>query len=414
VVILDSHLQKEEAGALTAPRYRPPAIAGLDEGKAREVAEALLKANNPRIEVGFFRTHDGVAAAIQLAELVGASVGSRAHLGPMSFPQGHPLSGPGEGKPDFTLGLETGPADMAIVGPRVADLTPVRDTVGIGFGGLRANAPALIMERQKANLERMYRGKLPLASDAEASLPAIIAQVRKALTAAQRRTIEARAKRHANANQAAFLSGLEAAMEGKLKGWNSSPVSTARIYAELWPLIANEDWCLASPTTYSSSHNRDLWVHNRPYSYLGAHPAAAIGYGAGAAGGAGLAARGRGRIVVNIQTDGDLNFQPGVLWSAAHYKLPVLTVMHNNQAWHQELMYQVYICGIRGRGTERAQIGTALRDPFIDYAKMAAAYGMKSEGPISDPNALAPALKRGIAAVKNGEPYLIDVLTQPR
>ena len=93
-------------------------------------------------------------------------------------------------------------------------------------------------------------------------------------------------------------------------------------------------------------------------------------------------------MVINIQTDGDLNYAPGVLWSAVHHKLPLLTLMHNNRAWHQELMFLEYMAGARGRGTDRAHIGTTLRDPFIDYAKMASAYGMKSEGPISDPSQL--------------------------
>ena len=139
-----------------------------------------------------------------------------------------------------------------------------------------------------------------------------------------------------------------------------------------------------------------------------------MGYGAGACGGAALAARDRGRIVINVQTDGDLNYAPGMLWSAVHHKLPLLTVMHNNRAWHQELMFLEYMAGVRGRGTDRAHIGTTLRDPFIDYSKMAGAYGMAAEGPISDPRLLAPALARGLASVKRGEPYLIDVLTQPR
>ena len=139
-----------------------------------------------------------------------------------------------------------------------------------------------------------------------------------------------------------------------------------------------------------------------------------MGYGAGACGGAALAARGRNRMVVNVQTDGDMNYTPGVLWSAAHHQLPMLTVMHNNRAWHQELMFIQYLAGVRGRGTDRAHIGTTLRDPFIDYAKMAEAYGMAGEGPIEDPTLLAAALKRGVESVKNGEPYMIDVVTQPR
>jgi thiamine pyrophosphate-dependent acetolactate synthase large subunit-like protein len=55
-----------------------------------------------------------------------------------------------------------------------------------------------------------------------------------------------------------------------------------------------------------------------------------------------------------------------------------------------------------------------LRDPPIDYAKMAAAYGMPGEGPISDPKLLSAALKRGVDSVKKGIPYMIDVVTQPR
>jgi thiamine pyrophosphate-dependent acetolactate synthase large subunit-like protein len=157
-----------------------------------------------------------------------------------------------------------------------------------------------------------------------------------------------------------------------------------------------------------------LWSHNKPYSYLGGQGAGGMGYGAGASGGAALAARSRGRIVVNVQTDGDMNYAPGVLWSAAHHRLPLLTVMHNNRAWHQELMFLEYMAGVRGRGTDRGHIGTTLRDPYIDYAKMAEAYGMASEGPIENPSKLQAALKRGVASAKRGEPYMIDVITQPR
>jgi len=139
-----------------------------------------------------------------------------------------------------------------------------------------------------------------------------------------------------------------------------------------------------------------------------------MGYGAPASVGAALAARGRNRIVINIQTDGDLNYAPGVLWTAVHHKLPLLTVMHNNRAWHQEYMFVEYMAGVRGRGGDRAHIGNTLRDPFIDYTKMAAGYGMAGEGPITDPSKLSAALQRGVAAAKRGEPYMIDVVTQPR
>jgi thiamine pyrophosphate-dependent acetolactate synthase large subunit-like protein len=182
----------------------------------------------------------------------------------------------------------------------------------------------------------------------------------------------------------------------------------------LWSLIKDEDWCLASPTQFSSGHNRVLWDHNKPYSHLGMHGAGGIGYCLGASTGAALAAKERDRIVINIQCDGDLNMVPGSLWTAAHHQLPMLVIMHNNRAYHQELMYAQFMAGVRGRGGDRSHIGTTLRDPYISYAKMGEAYGVESEGPISDPSKLMAALERGVSAVKEGRPYLIDVLTQPR
>ncbi len=410
LVVLDIELQKEEAGDLAVPKYRPPVIGGVDQTTAREIATSLLSARNPRIEVGQLRTHDGVKLAVELAELVGACTSTQATAGPMSFPQRHPLCGPGASdKYDYRFGLETGPADVALVGPRVASLRPRRDVMQVGFGGLRASGPTS---------GPFLRAEKPIAHkidvDAEASLPAIVAEVRRQSTRAHRRAATERTARHAAANQDAYVAALEKALEDKRIGWDASPVSTARIYAELWPLIMNEDWCLASPSAFSGSHHRELWIHDRPYSYLGGQGAGGMGYGAGACAGAGLAARARGRFVINIQTDGDMNYAPGSLWTEVHHGLPVLTIMHNNRAWHQELMFLEYMAGVRGRGTDRAHIGTTLRDPFIDYAKMASAYGMASEGPISDPSQLRAGLARGIASVKRGEPYMIDVLTQPR
>ncbi len=412
MVVLDIELQKEEAHDLKVPAYQAPTIAGVPATEAREIARSLLAAQNPRLAVGRLRTPQGVARAVELAELVAASTSTTATNGPMSFPQRHPLCGPGADTTyDFTLGLEVANAQVALVGPGLPTLLGSRDPQNIGFGGIAPGG-------SRAGRGGGRGGGAPqgrvLEIDAEASLPAIIEEAKRQMTADQRRTIADRAGRHAAANQAARMQALSQAVEARRAGWDASPVSTARIYAELWPMIMNDDWCLASPSNFSGGHNSQLWDHNKPYSYLGGQGAGGMGYGAPACVGAALAAKTRGRYVVNIQTDGDLNYAPGVLWTAMHHQLPMLTVMHNNRAWHQELMFVEYMCGVRGRGTDRGHIGTTLRDPYIDYAKMAAAYGMPSEGPISDPSKLQAALKRGVEAVRRGQPYLIDVLTQPR
>jgi acetolactate synthase-1/2/3 large subunit len=77
-------------------------------------------------------------------------------------------------------------------------------------------------------------------------------------------------------------------------------------------------------------------------------------------------------------------------------------------------MYLQAMANRHGRGIEKTDIGTTLKDPNIDYATVARGFGVHGEGPIIDPNDLGPALKRAIAAVKSGRPALIDVVTDPR
>jgi acetolactate synthase I/II/III large subunit len=407
LVVISSEIQKDNAPNAKVPAYQPPQFPTIDTTQARDIAKALVAAQNPRIAVGRLRTPEGVKRAVELAELVGACTSTAATVGPMSFPQRHPLCGPGADTTyDYTLGLETGGAQASITGPGLATIAKPRDTTNIGFAG--------ILTPGSRAFGRAEKSATPIEADAEASLPLIIDEVNRQLNGDQRARIQERAAKHARANHEAHVAAIQQAVESKKAGWNGTPVSTARIYAELWPLIMHEDWCLASPSNFSGGHNVQLWDHDKPYSYLGGQGAGGMGYGAPASVGAALAAKSRNRFVVNVQTDGDLNYAPGVLWTAAHHKLPMLTVMHNNRAWHQEYMFVEYMAGVRGRGADRADIGSTLRNPFIDYAKMAATYGMAGEGPIHDPAKLSAALQRGVASVKRGEPYMIDVITQPR
>jgi thiamine pyrophosphate-dependent acetolactate synthase large subunit-like protein len=89
--------------------------------------------------------------------------------------------------------------------------------------------------------------------------------------------------------------------------------------------------------------------------------------------------------------------------------------MHNNRAYHQEVMHLQRIATRRQRGSDGpAKIGNVFEDPFIDYATLAKSMGWWSTGPITDPADLAPALKRAVDVVSQGEPALVDVVCQPR
>src|SRR5262249_25156834 len=136
LVVLDIELQKDEAKTAKVPAYQPPRITGIESGQARDIAKGLVDAQNPRIAVRRLRTPQCVKSAVELAELVGAPTSTAATNGPMSFPQRHPLCGPGFNTTyDYTLGLETAGAQASITGPGLATLLS-RDSTNIGFGGI--------------------------------------------------------------------------------------------------------------------------------------------------------------------------------------------------------------------------------------------------------------------------------------
>ena len=155
------------------------------------------------------------------------------------------------------------------------------------------------------------------------------------------------------------------------------------------------------------------------YHWLGASGGYGVGYGAPASVGAALANRDiGGRFSVSIQSDGDMMYAPGVMWTAAKHKIPLLSVMHNNRGWHQEVMHVQRLSNFRNRvanlGGDMGPIGTSIEKPDIEYHKLAESMGWWAKGPIKDPALLGPALKEAVAVVKSGQPALLNVWTQPR
>jgi len=147
---------------------------------------------------------------------------------------------------------------------------------------------------------------------------------------------------------------------------------------------------------------------------LGGSGAQGVGYAAPAALGVALANKSKGLFTVTFQPDGDLMYSPGILWTAAYHKIPVLFVMHNNRAYHQEIMHLQRMAAIHKRRPDQAWIGNIIDNPAIDYAMLAKAQGVWGEGPITDPAQLGPALARAVQVVKKGGPALLDVVCQGR
>ena len=123
-----------------------------------------------------------------------------------------------------------------------------------------------------------------------------------------------------------------------------------------------------------------LWNFDKHHQYIGVSGGSGIGYGAPASVGAALANRKYGRLSVSIQNDGDLMYAPGVLWTAAHHKIPILIVMNNNRSYHEEMMHLQRMGNRRNRGVDRAHIGNVIDNPAIDFAKLAQAWACTPKG----------------------------------
>jgi thiamine pyrophosphate-dependent acetolactate synthase large subunit-like protein len=421
VIVADGTLQEEPITEknLRIPKLVMSAPPQGDTGAVNEAAKLLVAAENPVIVAGrLARTPKGIDLLVELADLLQARVQDQRLR--MNFPSRHPLYAPPLGDPittsvadaDVVLGLEA--QELWTITHKMTPLNRFgmesQSTMKPGAKLISISAIALNHKSNYQDFGRYVEADLSITGDAEATLPELIEAVKRLITPDRRRALEQRGAKIAEANQKLHQRNIEMAAVG----WDASPVSTARMAAELWAQVKNEDWSLVSNDRYPSYWATRLWDFKKPYHYIGAQGAAGIGYGAPAAVGAALANRKHGRLTVNIQPDGDINYAPGVLWTAVHHKIPLLSIMHNNRAYHQERMYIQMVANKRDRGVDRADIGTAFNEPFINYAKMAETYGMYSEGPISDPKDLGPAIRRGIARVKAGEPALIDVVTQPR
>jgi acetolactate synthase I/II/III large subunit len=370
-----------------------------DQAAVEAAAKMLVAAERPMIIAQrAARTQEGVQLLIELAETLQAPVNSQER---MNFPNRHPLAGNGGPgyQPDVTLALE------------MEDLqNEARAARARGAKLIGISATTLAHKSNIQDFGHYADIDLDIGADAQATLPYLIEACKKLTTADRRRLMEERGKKLAEAHKQAFNQGVESASYG----WDASPISLARIAAELWPLVKNDDWSFVSPQGFFGGWPNRLWKMEKTYHYIGGQGAGGMGYGAPASVGAALANRKHGRLSINVQTDGDFNYAPGVFWTAAHHRIPLLTIMHNNRGYHQEVMFIEQMCSVHNRGAERAHIGTKLWDPNIEYAKIAQAYGLYAEGPISDPKDLAPAFQRAIERVKKGEPVLLDVITQPR
>jgi acetolactate synthase I/II/III large subunit len=356
------------------------------------------------------RSREATDALRAVAEKLNAPVvdlGSR-----FNFPSEHPLEAT-ERREDLI---------------READVIFAVDVVDL-WGALQANAarhrPAgyapsddaklislsvsdLLVHSWTSDYQRMQPVDLSLVGESRVALPALLDLLGAPASAAGDRA--ARAETLAAEGRAARAEW-EARAHTLAQG-ASGAVPLGALGLALRDALAGRDWVLSNNELRGWA--RRLWRVEHPYQYTGTAGGAGLGYGIGASLGVGLAHKASGRIVVNLQPDGDLLYCSSALWTAAHEQLPLLMVMLNNHSYYNSEEHGLRMAERRGRPAERAGIGTRPEGPAVDFATVARGFGISSAGPITSVADLPRALATAVEAVASGEPYLLDVVTEVR
>ncbi|MEE2969333.1 MAG: thiamine pyrophosphate-dependent enzyme [Pseudomonadota bacterium] len=188
------------------------------------------------------------------------------------------------------------------------------------------------------------------------------------------------------------------------------PIAPARMIEELWNEMKNRDYLLLLRN--GRSWYEGMWEFKESGQFLGSNGGGGVGSGPGGVVGAALAARDRGKFPICIMGDGDFTMGPAALWTAVHYKIPLMLVIHNNNSFGNDEEHQISLAEQRDRPVENAWIGQRMSGPSPDYAAIAEGYGAQGIGPITEPGEVGGAFKRAASLVESGGVVVVDVRTQ--
>ena len=382
----------------------PSPVQGDPRALAR-AAELLAAAERPVIVTDYTGRHpEAVPELVALAEQLAAGVIDL--NGRVSFPNRHPLNVTGSDTPlaeaDVVLAVDVGDLfrmlneldrDTHEKRSRIREGTPIID---LGLSELRQS-------QWTEDLGQFQPVTLSIVADTRLALPEL------------RRLVADRPPRDRSKRRAA-VEHLHADIERKWReqarvDWDASPMTAPRLASEIWEVIKGRDWVLTSNTLENWALR--LWDIDGPKR----HPGRSFGTATQIATslGVGLAYRGTDTLVVDIQPDGDLLYDPGALWTAAKHRIPLLVVMYNNRAYYNDWEHQLRVADHRGTPRERAHIGMDIEDPAPDFAALARSFGWWAEGPIAEPDKVRPALERALEHVTTTRtPALVDTIVRRR
>jgi thiamine pyrophosphate-dependent acetolactate synthase large subunit-like protein len=397
-VNLDAEMQESRLDAspppLDAARYCPQTASAPAPRALAEAADLLRSARHPLILAGrASRDPQAWDARIELAERLQAHVATDLKIG-ASFPTDHGLH---VGAPSVFPGAEV------LDAIRKADVILSLDWVDLGgtlrtaFGGAMPAAKVIqvSLDHTVHNGWSMDHQALPaadihLAADPDAAVTPLI----EAIGIAERT--------RAPQTPPSFRKAAKPDMAG--------PLTVEHLASELRAAAGARDVSLLH---LPLSWNGAWWPFRHPLDFIGSDGGGGIGGGPGISVGAALALRGSGRLPVAICGDGDFLMGATALWTAAHYRVPVMFVIANNRSFYNDEVHQERVARMRDRRIENKWIGQRIADPDVDLVKIARAQGAVGFGPVRSVEELAPAFETAIRAVEAGSVVVVDVRVEP-
>jgi thiamine pyrophosphate-dependent acetolactate synthase large subunit-like protein len=393
-VNLDAGMQE---AAVTEPlppvdplRFMPLPVAAAAPGAIAQAAAMLRQASRPVILMG--RVSRDAAAwgqRVALAEALGARVATDAKTG-AAFPTDHELH---IGAP------ATFPSDELKQALGLADLVLSLDWVDLG-GTLTAACGAVPAGKViQVSLDHHLHNGWSMDHQALPAVDMLLPAEPDSVVAALLAELGVVAERQRITPPAA------AALEAV-----TGAISVSRLARILRAVTADRAVSLLHlPLGWNGAD----WPLLHPLDYIGGNGGAGVGAGPGIAVGAALALRGSGRLPVAVVGDGDFLMGVTALWTAVHYRIPLLVVVANNRSFFNDEVHQERVARMRGRPVENRWIGQRLADPEIDLAALGSAQGAAGFGPVNDAAELASVLREAVGCVAAGGVAVVDVRVEP-
>jgi acetolactate synthase-1/2/3 large subunit len=376
----------------------PPAA---DAASVERAVDVLLAARRPVVTAGALDWDPAATdVLVELAELLGAAYHDDRNT--VSFPTAHPLNGTGDAS-----WFERADVVLAIGLPDVPGRLRRRDRS-------RTDGPVVqpvIVDVSTGHLDQRswshaFQTPFPRAAQLLADP---LTGARQLLAALRDRAPDAATRRAEVAAQ--VRTQREQATDARRTTWDARPIAPARMVAELWDVVRDVPHLLCLRNTRSWPEG--VWELAGAGSYLGHSGGGGVGYGPGAFVGGALAARDRGLLGVGIVGDGDLLMAAGALWTAVHHRIPGLLVVNDNGSFYNDEPHQAAVARDRGRPEANSWIGMRIADPAVDIDGLAASYGCWTAGTVTEPDELAGAFAKGLAAAQDGQLAVVHVRTAP-